>query len=257
MPAGLPQGSGLVTPTPGPGTQAADVRALTDTKAAAIYSMVGFLLSVVGGFLFSTYGGLGLGVSCSGTTCSTTSVAAGLLAGLFVLVLIGIVFGILSVLKFRSAFKALVPVDYRFRSPASLAILVIIGSILILVGFGLFLGSAANIIGSCTSSYNYTTCNNAVTNSLGLLLGGLAALAIGGILAFIGEILILIGIWRLGTRYNEGLLKIGAIFVIIPFLDIIAPFLIYFGANSALQARAGAGAMAGGGMSAFPPPGTG
>jgi len=257
MPAGLPVGSGLVNPTPGPGTQAADVRALTDTKAGAVFAILGFLLSVVGSVLFSTVGGLGLGVSCTGTTCSTTSVDTGVLAGLFALIAIGLVFGILSVLKFRSAFQTLVPVDYRFRSPASLSILVVIGSVLLLIGFGLLLAGAAGIINSCSGSYNFTNCNNAVGSSVGALLGGFAALGLGGLLAFIGEILVLIGIWRLGTRYNEGLLKVGAIFVIIPFLDIIAPFLIYFGANSALKQRTGGGGMVGAGMSPFSPPGTG
>ena len=254
-------GSGLVNPTPNFQSRPTDVRALTDTKAGAVYSMIGFLLSVVGGYLFSSTGAFFGGFSCSAGTCSVPSVAAGLVTGLFVVVLVGLIFAILAVLKFRSAFQALVPVDYRFRSPASLSILVIIGAILLLLGFGLLLAGAVGVLGSCGSNYNYTNCYNQVTSSAGLLLGGIAAAGLGVLIAFIGEILVLIGIWRLGTRYNESMLKIGAIFVIIPFLDIVAPFLIYFGASQALKALDQTGGMVGAGMSPFspppPPPGAG
>jgi hypothetical protein len=184
--------------------------------------------------------------------------AIGLLAGLFVVVLIGVVFGILAILRFRSAFQALVPIDYRFRSPASLSILAVIGSIFVLLGLGLALAGVSSVLGSCGSNYNYTSCYNAVTNNAGLILGALGALALGAILLLIGEIMVLIGIWRLGTRYNESLLKIGAIFVIIPFLDIVAPFLIYFGANQAQRMVEQTAGMTGTAPPfSVPPPGAG
>jgi len=235
-PAGPPQGSGLVNPAPGPQTQTADRQALTDVKSAAIIAIIGFACSVVGSYFYSTYGAFGLGITCSAGTCSTTSVSLALLGGLFAVIAVGIIFDILSILRFRSAFRALLPVDYRFRSPANLSILLVIGLVLILLGFGLLLGSVGPVINACSSSnYNYTSCSNAATGAAGLLLSGVGVIGLGAILGLIGGIVVLLGIWRLGTRYNESLLQVGAILLIIPFVDIAAPFLIYFGARQAEQ----------------------
>jgi hypothetical protein len=256
---GLPTGSGLVEPTPQAQSRTADVRALGDAKTGALYGIIGLILSVIGTLVSFTYGGLGLGsgITCNSVTdtCTTSSNGIGLLGGLFAVEVIGYIIAILFIWKFRAAFQTLVPYDYRFRSPASLSILAIVGIAILIIGFGLLVGAAASILGSCGSTASYTSCDNAITSAAGLLFGGLGLIVLGGILLLIGGIMILIGIWRLGTRYNESLLKVGAILLIIPVLNIVAPFLIYFGASQA-ERRLGAGAaMAGVGPTAFPPPG--
>jgi hypothetical protein len=43
----------------------------------------------------------------------------------------------------------------------------------------------------------------------------------------------MLGLWRVGTRYNETLLKVAAIFVILPLLNIVAPILVIVGAHGA------------------------
>ena len=40
----------------------------------------------------------------------------------------------------------------------------------------------------------------------------------------------LLGLWRVGSRYNSTIIKVGAIFVIIPLLNFVAPILILIGA---------------------------
>jgi hypothetical protein len=44
---------------------------------------------------------------------------------------------------------------------------------------------------------------------------------------------VIFGLWRVGGRYNDGLIKNGAIFTIIPILRFVAPILIIVGARSA------------------------
>jgi len=57
---------------------------------------------------------------------------------------------------------------------------------------------------------------------------------IAGILALIGIIGgQILGLWRVGTRYDQTLIKLGAIFTIIPLLNIVAPILVLIGAYEA------------------------
>jgi hypothetical protein len=66
---------------------------------------------------------------------------------------------------------------------------------------------------------------------LGTLLLTLGVVVIGAILAFIGEIGgVVLGLWRVGTRYGETVIKVGAIFTVIPLLSTVAPILILVGA---------------------------
>jgi hypothetical protein len=244
-PTGPPPGSGLVEPTPQPQSRAADLRALQEAKTGALLGIIGVLLSVVGTAVGTFFGGLGFGISCNSTTgtCSYPSQGIGVLGGLFALDVVGFIIGILFILRFRSAFQTLVPYDYRFRSPASLSILAIVGLLLLLIGLGLTIAAAGAVISPCSSG-NFTSCQNAVSNAFGLLIGGLGLIVLGVILLLIGGILLLIGIWRLGTRYNESLVKVGAILMIIPFLDIVGVFLVYFGVSQAERnLSAGAGVL--------------
>jgi hypothetical protein len=44
---------------------------------------------------------------------------------------------------------------------------------------------------------------------------------------------VILGLWRVGTRYDETIIKLGGIFSIIPILNIAAPVLVLVGAHSA------------------------
>ena len=55
-----------------------------------------------------------------------------------------------------------------------------------------------------------------------------------GVLALVGTIGgQILGLWRVGSRYDSTIIKIGAIFVIIPLLNFVAPILILVGAAQA------------------------
>jgi hypothetical protein len=60
-------------------------------------------------------------------------------------------------------------------------------------------------------------------------LGGVIAVA--AIALFVGYIGLLVGIWRLGTRYGEWMFKVGALFLIFPFLNVAGTIFILIAAR--------------------------
>ena len=71
------------------------------------------------------------------------------------------------------------------------------------------------------------------TGSFGALFGGLAITFIGGIIALVGVIGgPILGLWRVGSRYDDTLIKVAAILLIIPLVDLISPILLLVGAHN-------------------------
>ena len=88
-----------------------------------------------------------------------------------------------------------------------------------------------------------TCLNNASTNNTtaaascitGTLAGLILIVGIAAILALVGYIGLLIGLWRLGTRYDSGLFKAGAILAIFPLLNLVGAILILVAAHTARE----------------------
>ncbi len=75
--------------------------------------------------------------------------------------------------------------------------------------------------------------NSFPAGSLGVFLGGLVITSIGGIIAFVGIIGgPILGLWRMGSRYDDTLIKVAAILLIIPLLDFVSPILLLVGAHN-------------------------
>lgn len=148
---------------------------------------------------------------------------------------VGISFALAEIWLYRSAFRSLTPVDPEFRTPSTLALLAVI-SLAILVPTGialLFLLAQAFQCAGAASSVS-TTCVS------GSVLALAVVLAVVGILGFVGYIGLVIGIWRLGTRYRETMFHVGAILIIFPFLNIVGLILIWSAARTARAKMASA-----------------
>lgn len=250
----MPAGSGLVEPTPTAQSRPADLQAIGQAKTGSIILMVSLILSVIGlYFSFTGAGFISSPITCVGSSCSVSGAAEALIVGQAALSIVGLIIGVVVLLRFRAAFRTLVPFDFRFRSPGSLSILAVIGIVLIALGEIISIAVIAGLFSSC-SSLNSTACSTAVINDVGGLLGAVAAIGLGALLLLIGGIMVLIGLWRMGTRYNEGLIKVGAILLIIPFADVVAPFLLYFGFKQAEEKLNATSAMTGGGGGPFTQP---
>ena len=211
-------------PIPSPATRESDVHALGYILWAAIIGLVGAAVSLVDLFGSSGFAAIGVVTTPGGSTVSLNS---GGLYFLGVVVASGLILSVLELYFCREAFRTLAPVDHRFGTPSTLALLAIIGVILIaLLGVGLFVSLFQAV--SCADGNPITrACIN-----LGAVLGLIAGLLIVAIVAFIGYVGVLIGIWRLGTRYNDGLFKAGAILLIFPVLNLVALILIAVAARS-------------------------
>jgi uncharacterized protein DUF973/zinc ribbon protein len=210
---------------PTPASSAADRSALSSVVLAAVLGLIGAVLSFAELFTrassFVAVSGAG-----SGTSFSLDASALYLLAALGAA---GLVFALLELSFYRRAFGALTPQDNRFSTPSKLVLTAITALVLlVLVVVAIFAVIYQAI--QCAGSGNPIT---TACISPGELLGLIGIGLILVIVLVVGYIGLLIGIWRLGTRYDEPLFKVGAVLLIFPVLNIVALVLILVGARSA------------------------
>ena len=199
----------------------ADRVALGKIKNFALLGIVGIILGFVIP-LFTLDSALGL----ASVSTATISSVANIVEIYSAIAIVGVAIGIVSIVMVRSAFKTLAPVDSQFGTPSTMVLGMFAAMVLAIVAVIALIGFAFSIASQVAANPGVTP------NFSGILVfSGLIILA--GISWLVGIIGIILGLWRTGTRYNEGLLKIGGIFYIIPLLDIVAPILVYLGASSA------------------------
>jgi hypothetical protein len=182
--------------------------------------IIGFVLSLAVSAATPAFSYVGQAASGSSGSANGTELAV-----LAVLLVASIALALVELWLYREAFRELSPYDAGFSTPRTLALLAIIGLALLVVGFaGLFavIDQAINCAGGSSIS---SSCIN-----LGEVLGLLGLIGVSAIIALVGFIGVLIGIWRLGTRYNEGLFKAGAILLI--FIGFVGAILILIAARS-------------------------
>lgn len=216
-PQGLPQ----VTDT-----RAADLDALTQVRTAALISVVGSALGVAFPLALSLSGHFNITIPASGGTVTIDQTA---LVGVLGIALFGLVLSMLAFWFFRGGFLSLRSVDQRFSTAPTWALLTIVGLVLVGLGLVLFLGGFVQLLACIGPSSSIP----ASCIPLGLILGGAALLLIGVIVLLIGYIGTLVAIWRLGTRYDDSMFKIGAVLFIIPFLSIVGQILVLVAASGA------------------------
>jgi uncharacterized protein DUF973 len=150
-------------------------------------------------------------------------------------------FTLIELWLYRLAFHELAPRDARFSTPAKLVLMAIIALVLLaVVGLALFAEVYEAILCAGQGNPITTSCVN-----FGAIIGLFALLVLVGIVAFVGWIGLLIGIWRLGTRYDSGLFKVGAILLIFPVLNLVGVLLILIEAHGKLAAFRSVGAPGG------------
>jgi len=205
----------------------ADRLALLNVRLAAILGLVGVVLTFAWVFVTPA-----ITAFTSVTTTSSGSVITIDLSAFYLLAaLVGVSFVLvlIQLYYYRQAFRTLAQTDRRFSTPSSLTLLALVAlAIITVILVALFVliyeafvcaGSAGAISSNCVDA----------TQVLGLIV----LLGITAIVLFVGYIGLLVGIWRLGTRYDESMFKIGAIFQIFPLLNIVGLILIVLAAQSA------------------------
>jgi|BEDMetMinimDraft_2_1075160.scaffolds.fasta_scaffold00230_7 hypothetical protein len=149
------------------------------------------------------------------------------------LIIDGIVY-IIYLILIRYGFKSLakvkpiVKIGYTGTTLFLVSIILYIIAFILMALYGLsYLSASGNINGNSTGFSPF--------RNVGLVLVGLGLIGLGGLIGFIAFILIIVGFYRIGSIYNVGLLKVGAILLIIPIANIISPFLLYFGLGDAMN----------------------
>lgn len=217
--AGVPaaaagMGTGPTAPT---GAETAGVARI---KWGALAGLLGLALAIGGIFVALTALPLGSVVtSTSGSNAILDAILAAALA-----VVAGVFLALVSFVLYVAGFASLRQADRRFRTPMVLGLVGLVG--LLLVGaFTVFYALAIHNALGC--SVVDTTCQNNATT----LARGIVVLAyVGGLLAFVGLIGTILGLFRFGSRYSSSLAKIGAVLYIIPFVAVLAPLLVLIGA---------------------------
>ncbi len=139
------------------------------------------------------------------------------------------------------AFRQLRKVDPgEFSLPSSMMLVLILGAIVTGTAVVPLFYNLPNIIAQAPYPSGSTP-SAAFMSSIGSVIVYALVAGVGGLMALIGVLGgVLLGVWRLGSRYNEALFKVGAIFVIIPALNVLAPILILIAASQA-KGRLGRG----------------
>lgn len=144
----------------------------------------------------------------------------------------GVVFGLLWLGYALIGFRTLSQGERRFRTPARLTVLGMVG---IAVAYS---GTLALL----TQEYRWIQCAGGVSPIPVTCVSGQTVVALysvelaGAILGVIGVLAALIGIWRFSARFNERRFKVGAVLCLVPFLDLIGFALVYV-ACRAVMAR--------------------
>lgn len=206
-------------------TRPDDRASLHDVFVAAVLGLVGAVISLV-----ALFGSAALNVFESHTT-SSGSTSYGLnqtaLATLGLLVAIGVVLELIELGLYYRAFTRMAGFDIDFATPAKLTLLLLISVILSL---GLFVGLVAGLEQALICSGGSQLDSACI--SLGAFLALLVGLLIVEIIALIGFFGgLVLGTWRLGYRYNDGLFRVGAILTIFPVLNIVGQILIIVAAR--------------------------
>ena len=182
-----------------------DLDGIKNVKTASLLGIIGIILGLVGASAIER-------AIISGVLSGSPFTA---IPALFIVALIGIIIGFISILLYRAAFRDLREVDgRRFGTPYTFTTVLLVGFAVLILALLLVLGGV-------------------VALSLSLVLFGAVLVIIAAILLLLGDVVgIILGLWRVGVRYNNTLIKVGAIFYIIPYLDVLAPVLVFIGANS-------------------------
>lgn len=205
-------------------SRAANLSALSNVAWAAIIGLIGAILSLVELFARNTVSLLGVSAGTMGTSLSLNLSALYFVAALAAA---GIAFGLAEIWLYRRAFRRLTPLDTNFRTPASLALVAMISLIIVvLIGVALLVLLYQAFVCAGAGNPIATACLS------GDVLGLVGLLVLVGIVGFIGYVGVAIGIWRLGTRYGEGMFKAGAILIFFPLLNVVGLLLILIAARS-------------------------
>ncbi|MCW1293948.1 MAG: DUF973 family protein [Candidatus Parvarchaeota archaeon] len=150
-------------------------------------------------------------------------VVAIILAFLPLMSIIPLILGIVSIVILMLAFRNLLTIDNNFKTPYIFTLISFIGLIIIIAALFVMIGGDLLSLGLSTTAIY-------MLPLIGFF-GGLAIILIAGvILELIGGIAgVILGLYRVGKRYNKTGISVGAVLLVFPLVDIAGLILIIIG----------------------------
>ncbi|HUC38894.1 MAG TPA: DUF973 family protein [Candidatus Acidoferrum sp.] len=195
-------------------------------RTAMLIYLIGALLGVVGSFS-------GLSPALSGASLGATPSPSALVPYLAILVVGGII-ALVALITMRSGFKMMASSNNTYGIGATGTLLQLIGIIFVVIAVIL-------LIVTYLSASSASSVGGAALTVLGGSAASLGLIGLGGLLGFIGAILVLIGFWRIGSSFNNTLIKVGAIFFIL--FSLLGVILLYLGLRDIGRGSKGPAAM--------------
>jgi len=200
--------------------------ALSDVSLAAILGLLGVVVSIALLLVTPVVSLTGVTTVSSGTSVSLNLTGLLLLGGVGGS---GVALTLLELWFFRRAFRRLARKNREFSTPATLTLVAMLGLVIMIVALiGLVWVLYESILCAGSGNAITLTCLNT-----GTILGLVAVLGVLVIVVLVGYVGLLIGVWRLGTRFEDGKFKAGAVLLIFPYLSVAGLVLILIAARSA------------------------
>jgi hypothetical protein len=196
-------------------------------RAAAITSLLGLVIAWLGpiAVVFVT----GVEVHYGGFHLGTGKATLAGIEDILMVVLLGALITLVSLILYAISFNSFRKTGPGFGGPMALVIIGLVGLLLVLVGFGIVLSDFFSAV-ACAGAGASSSCID-----VSQIAGAVLAILGGLFLAFLGWIGLLIGIYRVGKRYDSTVTKVGAILSIIPIIGFAAPILIFIGTHQILR----------------------
>ena len=206
---------------PDPRVAAAERSGIQRARIASLSILVALIVSIVGPFVLLIIDGVS--IARFGIHFGTNSFTVTLLTQIVEVLAVGVALIVIAIILYLASFAAFRRVQPGFTAPLVCGIIGAIGFLLILGGIASYLSQIFSAV-ACSQTNAPASCINFTS-----IFVALGAVLLGALLALIGWIGLIIGIYRIGKRYHSTLTKVGAILYIIPLLNIIAPILVFVG----------------------------
>lgn len=240
--ASVPSATVYTIPAPAaPGPE--EMPAVEHFGTASLLGMIAFLISTASAAIALVYLRSVITVRGSNNTIAISQNLIPILWGSAGIEAVSLVILIGAFVYYRKAFTALAPRAPTFSTPATLTVVAIVGAALLIVAAFLEANYTVVLI-NCLNQPGATA--SSCVNGRGLL-ASLGVVALAAIIFLVGMLGTLVGVWRVGVRYQKDLPRIGAVLSIFPYVNWIGMLLNYMGATDIrTRLRGGGGPGAGG-----------
>lgn len=149
-----------------------------------------------------------------------------LLISLRYVIIAVVVTGIAVAIVLRMGFANMTLVDSSYRNGSTGSLLEAAGLIILIPGVFITLGT----ISSLSLKYFSASAFGSLASNIYV---GAALLVLGGVLLLVGAVMVASALYKLGSQFDNGIVKIGAVFYFI--LGFIGTILLFFGFSSIMR----------------------